>query len=69
MSRAKKSLFMLQHVKKLIQKLPSAYANIMKLDCLTGLRPLINDKEKLQTYYKPERMALENFVIGRCFVG
>jgi hypothetical protein len=77
MSRAKKSLFMLQHVKKLIQKLPSAYANIMKLDCLTGLRPaeaveavrLINDKEKLQTYYKPERIALENFVIGRCFVG
>jgi integrase len=66
---------MLQRVKEMIQVLPPAYGNIIKFDCITGLRPseavasiqLINDKEKLQTYYKPKRMALEHFRFPEVF--
>ncbi len=57
---------MLQRVNEMIQVLPVAYGNITKFDCLTGLRPaeavedvrIINEKERAQTHYKPERMAL-----------
>ena len=60
---------MLQRIREMIQKLPVQMGNIIKFDRLTGLRPaeavesvrLINDKEKLQMYYKPERNALEHF--------
>jgi hypothetical protein len=30
---------MLQYVRELIEKLPAAYSNDIKFDCLTGLRP------------------------------
>jgi len=60
---------MLQRIKEMIQVLPPAYGSIIKFACLTGLRPaeaaeavkLINDKDKSQMYYKPERNALEHF--------
>jgi hypothetical protein len=52
------------------------YGNIIKFDCLTGLRPaeavesvrLINDKEAFAKYYKPERMALEHFRFSSVFL-
>jgi integrase len=60
---------MLQQIREMIQKLPLQMANIIKFDCLTGLRPaeaveairLINYVDKTTIYYKPERMALEHF--------
>lgn len=67
---------MLRHVKGMIKVLPPAYGNIIKFDCLTGLRPaeavesvrLINDKEAFAKYYKPERMALEHFRFSSVFL-
>jgi hypothetical protein len=49
--------------------------NYINFDCLTGLRPaeavasvyLSSDKEKLQVYYKPERMGLEHFRFPEMF--
>jgi hypothetical protein len=60
---------------EMIQKLPVQMGNIIKLDCLTGLRPakaveavrLINDKEAFAKYYKPERMVLEHFRFPEVF--
>jgi intergrase/recombinase len=66
---------MLQRVREMIQALPASYGNIIKFDCLTGLRPaeavesvhLINDKEKLRTYYNLARQGLEHFRFPEVF--
>jgi hypothetical protein len=66
---------MLQRIREMIQKLPVQMGNIIKFDCLTGLRPaeavesvrLINDKEAFAKYYKHERMALEHFRFPNVF--
>jgi hypothetical protein len=60
---------MLQRVKEMIQNLPVHMGNIIKFNCLTGLRPaeavesvkLLNDKEAFAKYYNPGRNALEHF--------
>jgi integrase len=65
---------MLQRIKEMIRLTPSI-ANIIKFDCLTGLRPaevvesvrLINDKEAFQKYYNPGRNALEHFRFPEVF--
>jgi hypothetical protein len=67
---------MLQRVKEMTKVLQPHYGNIIKFDCLTGLRPaeavesvrLINDKEAFAKYYKPERMALEHFRFSSVFL-
>jgi hypothetical protein len=54
---------MFKHIREMIQALPQPYGNIIKFDCLTGLRPaeglesirLINDKDAFVKYHKPER--------------
>jgi intergrase/recombinase len=61
---------MLERIREMIQKLPVHMGKIIKFACLIGLRPaevvesvklINNSNQTLQTYYKPERMALEHF--------
>jgi intergrase/recombinase len=66
----------LQRIREMVDKTPTQMANIIKFDCLTGLRPaeaveavrLINDKEAFAKYYNPEQMTLQHYRFPSVFL-
>jgi hypothetical protein len=63
---------MLQWVREAIRALPSRMADIIKFNCMSGLRPseaiqavkLINNPEHLKTYYNASNETLLNTSIS-----
>ncbi len=67
---------MIGRVKGMMRVLPADMAAVIRFACLVGLRAtevcesvrLINDREALTSYYRPERQTLEHFRFSDVFI-